>query len=116
MGLENDPAWPSPPDLRRMMYWGRSAGARPQDHVRDDVPAVQRRSVAFILQNGKDAHPSVGTMGWASCRICGANLGSRDLTAFGFVWPEKAEHYIVAHGVWTPDCTGLLQRVLAHRA
>lgn len=115
MGVK-DPAWPSPPDLRRMLYWGQSAGDRPQDHVRDDVPAVQRRSVAFILQNGRDAHPSVGTMGWASCRICGANLGSRDLTAFGFVWPEKAEHYIVAHDVWTPECTQLFQRALSHAA
>jgi hypothetical protein len=55
-------------------------------------------------------------MGWASCRICGANLGSRDLTAFGFVWPEKAEHYIVAHDVWTPECTQLFQRALSHAA
>jgi hypothetical protein len=109
----DDPAWPSPPNLRRMLYWGRASGERPHDHIRSDVPEVSRRSVAFILQNGKDAHPSTQAMGWASCRICGANLGSRDLTAFGFVWPEKAEHYILAHGVWTPGCTILLQHALA---
>ena len=55
-------------------------------------------------------------MGFANCRICGANLGSRDVTAFGFVWPEKAEHYILDHDVWTPDCMRLLQRALTHGA
>jgi hypothetical protein len=52
-------------------------------------------------------------MGWASCRICGAQLGSMDLTRFGFVWPEKAEHYVVAHDVWTPECSEILRRVLS---
>lgn len=99
-----------------MLYWGRSAGERPQDHVRGDIPSGQRRAVVFILQNGRDAHPSMQAMGWANCRICGADLGSRDLTAFGFVWPEKAEHYLLAHDVWTPDCALLLKHALAHSA
>jgi hypothetical protein len=73
---------------------------------------VDRRSVAFVLAHGTDAHPEVQAMGWASCRLCGANLGSRDMTAFGFVWPEKAEHYVVVHDVWTPECAALLKAVL----
>ena len=95
-----------------MLYWGRAAGARPHDHVRHDIPAVSRRQVALILQHGRDAHPSTQAMGWADCRICGTALGSGDRTAFGFVWPEKAEHYVLVHDVWTEDCTRLLQRTL----
>lgn len=36
-----------------------------------------------------------------------------DLTRFGFVWPEKAEHYLTEHGVWTPECSELLLAVLS---
>lgn len=99
-----------------MLYWGGAVGERPQDHVRHDVPKVARQSLAVVLQHGEDAHPEMQAMGWASCRICGANLGSRDLTAFGYVWPEKAEHYILTHDVWTPECTALLQAVSSYRA
>ena len=99
-----------------MLYWGDSVGERPHDHVRRDVPAVDRRSVAFVLESGRDAHPATQAMGWATCRICGAQLGSGDRTAFGFVWPEKAQHYVLAHDVWTPECAELLRNVIATRS
>ena len=97
--MSSDPAWPAPTSLLRMLYWGDTHGGRPQDHVRRDIPDVSRRALVVVLQHGKDAHPDMHTMGWASCRICGVNLGSGDLTAFGYVWPEKADHYILAHAV-----------------
>jgi hypothetical protein len=93
---------------------GRSSGRKPQDHVRRDVPAWARQALALVLQRGADVHPGVQAKGWANCRICGAQLGSGDLTAFGHVWPEKAEHYILTHGVWTPGCEALLQAALRH--
>lgn len=110
---EPDPAFPASPSLHRMLYWGTVPGERPHDHVRSDVPDLARKQVAFLLQNGQDAHPGTHAMGWANCRICGAQLGSGDLTAFGFVWPERAEHYVLAHGVWTPECEQLLRAALA---
>lgn len=94
-----------------MLYWGAGPHARPQDHVRVDVTDAERRELAFVLEHGRDAHPKMQTKGWATCRICRDQLGSRDLTAFGFVWPERAEHYVLQHGVWTPECTALLHRV-----
>lgn len=44
-------------------------------------------------------------MGWAECRLCGAHLGSADMiTPDGrWVFPEKWEHYIIAHGVAPTD-------------
>lgn len=96
-----------------MLYWGDSLGARPHDHVRRDVPDLARRQVALVLQNGTDAHPGVGLRGSANCRICGEPLGSGNLTAFGFVWPEKADHYVLVHGVWTPECSQLLHAALS---
>jgi hypothetical protein len=96
-----------------MLYWGREVGQRPQDFVDARVPAWEREAIAFVLKNGIDAHPGIQAMGWANCRLCGANLGSRDFTRFGYVWPEKAEHYLSSHGVWTPECSSLLQRALS---
>lgn len=96
-----------------MLYWGSDPGERPNDHIRQAVPDVSRRAVAFVLEHGKDAHPEIQAAGWANCRLCGAALGSRDLTAFGYVWPEKAEHYVSAHGVWTPECDAILHCVLS---
>lgn len=97
-----------------MLYWERTVGQRPQDFIDPHVPTWARDAVVFMLKNGVDAHPGIQAMGWADCRICGANLGSRDLTRFGFVWPEKAEHYLTAHDVWTPECSAVLQLVLSY--
>src|SRR5262249_35450515 len=41
---------------------------------------------------------------------------SMDLTRFGFVWPEKAEHYVLAHDVWTPECSALVESALSRAA
>jgi len=39
----------------------------------------------------------------AYCRICGEKLGNSDLTNTFACWPQSSEHYITAHGVWTPQ-------------
>jgi len=96
-----------------MLYWGESVGERPHDHVHSDVPIVARKQVAFVLRHGRNAHPGTNLKGWATCRICEKDLGSGNLTAFGFVWPERAEHYVLKHDVWTPECSMLLRHALA---
>ena len=106
------PGYPTPGHLLPALYWGSSPGQRPEDFVAR-VPAWCRDALVFILENGVDAHPDTQALGWASCRICGEQLGSRDLTRFGYVWPEKAEHYVVAHGIWTPECSAIVQRALS---
>jgi len=111
--MPTHPGYPTPLHLLPALYWGTSPGERPQDFVDPSVPAWCREAIGFILGNGVDAHPGVQAMGWASCRICGAPLGSRDLSRFGYVWPEKGEHYVVAHDVWTPECSAILRRALA---
>jgi hypothetical protein len=90
----------------RILFWGENPGQRPQDFVRGDVPAAARVAVSNILRAGDEV---ASYRGWAECRICGAHLGSRDVGKGGFVWPEKAEHYIETHGVWTPGCQRLLE-------
>jgi hypothetical protein len=107
------PGYPTPLHLRPMLYWGRDVGQRPQDFVGAYAPAWARKAIAFVLENGVDAHPNMQAMGWADCRLCGAHLGSRDMTRFGYVWPEKAEHYLVTHDVWTPECDEFLHAVLS---
>ena len=110
------PGYPTPASLWPLLYWGSEPGERPQDYVDAFVPSWARKAVAFVLARGADAHPGIQALGWADCRICGAQLGSMDLTSFGHVWPEKADHYLVKHEVWTPECSELLLAVLSHAA
>lgn len=93
---------------RKILFWEHTPGMRPQDFVRDDVPREKREMLARTLANGRRG---VTYRGWAACRICGKNLGSSDLHGHGFVWPEKAEHYVLEHDVWTPGCDALLFEV-----
>ena len=122
---------PSAPPGKKLLFWDELAGelqplldllnvipggrrhGQPRDHVRRDVPRTDREALARALQLRSAAHPSggdvlMGYMGWADCRICGERLGTRDFFGHGFVWPEKADHYVLVHDVWTPECSELL--------
>jgi hypothetical protein len=96
----------------RILFWTRAQGSRPQDFVRPDIPNTARQIVAVALSAGRDAHPEFQAKGWANCRICGRQLGTRDLGGLDLVWPEGAEHYVLEHGVWTPGCSELLSRIV----
>lgn len=90
-------------DDRYLFYW--TPRHRPEDFIRTDIPQASRDRLAEILRSGRviDSY-----FGHANCRLCNAELGCKDLGAGGFVWAEKAEHYVLEHGVWTPDCERLL--------
>jgi hypothetical protein len=92
---------PRPPRRRRILFWGFLTGERPRDFVRTNISADRRHALATVLSQGQILE---SYLGWANCRICHSHLGSCDLGRFGFVWPQKAEHYIITHQVWTPDC------------
>ena len=83
----------------KILFW--SDEHRPEDYVGciEDVYVGTLDSVISALQEA-EVHQSY--KGWANCRICDANLGSRDLYHEGFIFPSQAEHYIQEHGVWTP--------------
>jgi hypothetical protein len=97
-----------PNELRKILFWDDQPGKRPQDFVRSDVPVDARTLIVQALRNGRE---SACYKGWANCRICNAMLGSCDLEGYGFVWPSKAEHYLVEHNVWTPGCAALLAAI-----
>jgi hypothetical protein len=84
---------------------GRPRRGQPRDHVRRDIARADRDTLAAALRAGS-VH--MRFLGWADCRICGAKLGTKDLEGHGFVWPEKAEHYVLEHDVWTRECSELL--------
>lgn len=93
----------------------------PQEFVRHDIPWADREELAKALAIQDTMNPSggnvlMGYMGFAECRICGERLGTRDLFGYGFIWPEKAEHYILVHKVWTPDCSEMLKAVRIAKA
>ena len=91
-------------DMLGVVPGGRRYG-QPKDHVRHDVPRQAREELAGTLEQGNVLMTYRGS---AACRICGARLGSQDLFAHGFVWPQKAEHYVLVHDVWTKECDALL--------
>lgn len=80
-------------------------GLQPQMCVTQGIPRGLRQRLAKILASGTPGDPEYGH---AACRICGAELGNKDLYGYGFQWPEKAEHYILVHDVWTADCDRVL--------
>ena len=84
---------------RKILFWEDAPGWRPQDFVRQDIGRVKREQLAHILANGNLGQ---SYKGFAECRLCKAALGSSDLSGLGFVWPQKAEHYVLEHDVWTP--------------
>lgn len=102
-------------DLLNVVPGGRKYG-QPKDHIRRDVPWADREDLSVALQLKSSLNPRggdvlMGYMGRATCRICRLELGTRDLFGHGFMWPEKAEHYVIVHHVWTPECTEMLAAV-----
>jgi hypothetical protein len=107
--------------LLRFFGLGQKLG-QPQDFVRSDIPhadrstlakALTRRGPSDIAMGYPGGDVLMGYFGWANCRICGEKLGTCDLFGYGFIWPERAEHYILSHLVWTAGCDEMLQAVRA---
>lgn len=84
-------------------------GRDPHDWITDKVDPEMRKRLGEALARGKKL---MSYMGFAECRICGCQLGTSDLGGYGFVWPEKAEHYVLEHKVWTPECNELYMAIL----
>ncbi len=88
---------------KRILFW--SEKHRPHDFAYINVGPTQRGELAAILAKGVEVEAWKGN---ANCRICARMLGSLDVGSHGFVWPERAEHYVLEHGVWTSGCQALL--------
>ncbi len=111
---DDEPGGPLRPLLDALggLFGVREYG-QPRDHVRVDVPSEDREELSRALQPWGTMNPTGGDVltnafGHATCRVCGEELGSKDLFGHGFVWPEKADHYVLAHRVWTPGCDEML--------
>jgi len=98
-------------DRPRLLSW--SGWSPPRLYIRSGVPEADRAAVIDALASGQVA---VRYMGYANCRICKIALGSCDMLTHGMIYPEKAEHYLEKHRVWTRDCDELLRRIRAGRA
>jgi hypothetical protein len=95
---------------RKILFWEHVPGQRPQDFVQHDIPRGKRAQLAAVLRRGA---LGLSYRGWAECRMCGERLGSADLHGLGFVWPQKAEHYVLEHDIWTPGCDALYAAIFA---
>lgn len=121
---------PGPAGGKQLLFWDGPAGqlqpvldalgvvprglhGQPRDHVRRDVPRQDREELARALEGGTVLKRYRGL---ASCRICGELLGSQDLIGHGFVWPQRASHYVLVHDVWTPECAEMLSAIRRSKA
>lgn len=97
-----------PASKQRILFWNprgfeyedfEGCSGRPQQFeggVDNITPETVQKAVE-LLQSPEN---KIAYRGFAECRICGKRLGTCDYEGNGFVWPEKAEHYILEHGVW----------------
>ena len=97
-------------DKPRLLYW--SGSSPPHLHVREGVPEADRAAVIDALAAGQVV---LRYMGYANCRICKILLGSCDMLTHGMIYPQKSEHYLESHRVWTRECDELLRRIRADR-
>ena len=94
----------------RLLYWG--SWSHPRLFIRGNISEADRAEVIAALKAGR---PVVAYMGFARCRICGEILGVSDMITHGMLFPQKAEHYLREHRVWTRGCGELLRRIHASR-
>lgn len=79
----------------------------PTEFVDASIPEEKRKLVAKLLQDGKIIN---SYRGMAACRLCGEMLGSQDKGDNDFIWPSRAEHYVLKHDVWIPAFDLMLAR------
>ena len=86
--------------LQMVGYWGEGQWVNPEDLVDETWDGRDRDDVIYYLCMGFHFR---AYMGYAKCRICGALLGTFDMTDGVYVWPEHLEHYLKEHHVRLPD-------------
>jgi hypothetical protein len=91
---------------RGIMHWSSD---HPPERYAGLVGGVPKDDVLLAISALRTGKRLRATVGWVDCRICGEVLGTSDLGAYGFVWPERSEHYIEEHGVWTPGLDELVR-------
>jgi len=87
-------------NAKPILYWSEKHCPQDYENCISSVSTEAVDRVIAALRLGENVQQA---RGWANCRICEASLGSSDLSSNGFMWPSQAEHYVVEHGVWTPD-------------
>ena len=101
-----------PENAKEMGFWRRERGLFGWDAARERMAAevvakrgimTQSQTDACVLYMGGAAKCAY-YLGFASCRLCGVQLGVSDMLTPDKKWifPEKWQHYILKHGV-KPD-------------
>lgn len=88
--------------LVRIGYWGTESGWPDPSRMVDAVwDPTDREIVSDYLRRGFVARAYLGR---STCRICGEEVGSLELSDGEFIWPEGLSHYVEAHSVRLPGC------------
>lgn len=95
---------------KKILFWRQGKAGEedlpwPADFVDTTISAEKRRSIAAILMEGNVIN---SYRGMAKCRLCREMLGSQDKSGHGFIWPSRAEHYVLKHDLWIPEFDEML--------
>lgn len=99
--------------LRAIGYWVSDSNPtwpNPACFVDESQDDELKARVAIYLNSGECW---VVSMGYSSCRLCGCQNGSVNLTDGYYEWPSGLAHYLEVHDVRLPD--EFVQHVLAGR-
>ncbi|WP_173094396.1 hypothetical protein [Actinomadura verrucosospora] len=88
--------------LQRLGYWGEAGSGLPAPSalIDDSWNDMDRDLVAEHLGRGFVARAYTGH---ATCRVCGDQVGSLELTDGTYIWPEGLRHYVAAHSIRLPE-------------
>jgi len=96
--------------VHRILFWSNTESADPWVDKARVYPAHAVEAVVKHLKNGR-VH---GDGAEQSCILCGMSMPAVEMTDGSVVWPALAQHYVMAHKVWSPQHAWLAERILLH--
>ncbi len=96
--------------MHRILFWSDAA---PPDPWVDKARTFPKHAVRAVIKHLK-AGEVHGEGSDQSCLLCGLAMPAMEMTDGSVVWPALAQHYVMAHKVWSPQHAWLAERLLLH--
>lgn len=94
--------------MHRILFWSAQAPPDPWVDKAKTFPGHAVKAVIKHLKAGQ-VHAEGAEQ---RCMLCGLAMPAMEMTDGSVVWPALAQHYVMAHKVWSPQHTWLSERLL----
>ena len=95
--------------MHRILFWTTSQRPHPWMGAASTFPSHAVKAVVSHLKKGR-VYRDTGEM--SSCPICDLELGMLEMTDGQLVWPQLAQHLVMAHKVWSPQHVWLAESLM----